>query len=378
MIVDVTHNGRFSMQRCQRGELRFVNGKWAPRSQYGRRCRQLKQAMLEPIGRATMLGPLPRADPMCISIDALELAMRRAAACNIHPTNALMRRAREKLEAARAAQAVERLGEAPPPCAAQEQVLLGDLMQVIGGFLRPLERHRLMRVCTHWQSTLPPPGRAVVEALERVLSGERLRKGFQRLPPSVREEPELVAAQLLVALQRAEAVEARAKRMWECSQRELTTFHFDNSRGRRCKMEALGAAQSRVAALSALRQWEAAHRCAPLRPSTRLEYLPSGLQARTGSLARVCGCPADALAARFAELGLGGGVPRWLGSTAETDTPITEVLNLYGYELGPTSPSPSGLTRADYLRDLLLAIWDGTSIATAAQAGSVAVRASST
>ena len=57
-----------------------------------------------------------------------------------------------------------------------------------------------------------------------------------------------------------------------------------------------------IAALSALRQWEAAHRCAPLRPTLPLEYFPSGLHARVGSLKRVCGCPATALAARFALL----------------------------------------------------------------------------
>ena len=51
----------------------------------------------------------------------------------------------------------------------------------------------------------------------------------------------------------------------------------------------------------------------PLRPTLPLEYFPSGLHARVGSLKRVCRCPATALAARFAELGLGDGVPRRLG-----------------------------------------------------------------
>ena len=103
-------------------------------------------------------------DPMCISTDALELAMRRVAACGVRADSPLMRRARGKLDAARAAQAAEQLGpknEAPPPCAslAQERVLLGEpgLMRIVGGFLRPLARHRLMRVCTHWQAALPPP-----------------------------------------------------------------------------------------------------------------------------------------------------------------------------------------------------------------------------
>lgn len=302
-------------------------------------------------------------DPMCISTDALELAMRRVAACGVRADSPLMRRAREKLEAALAAQAAERLGprtEAPRSCAslAQERVLLGEpgLMRLIGGFLRPLERHRLMRVCTHWQAALPPPGRAVIEALGRVLSGERLQRGFHRLPPSVREEPELAAAQKLVALLRAEAHEAHARRLWERSQRTRVAFQHSCPRGRLRKTECLGAVQSRVAALSELRQWEAAHRLAPLRPTLRLEYFPSGLHARVGSLKRVCRIPATALVARFAELGLGGGsggVPRRLGSAAEADSRLTGVLEFYG-NLGAL-----GLTREDYEQELLVAIWGG-------------------
>ena len=156
-----------------------MNGLWAPRSPRGRRCRQLKQALLEPIDKLLLLATPPLADPLCISTGVLELAMRRAAACGIRSDSALMRRARQQLEHAHAVQELQ-LGwkERPSTCAslAQTQVLLGEpgLMQAIGGFLRRLERHRLMRVCKHWQANLPPPGRTVIEALGRVLSGERL------------------------------------------------------------------------------------------------------------------------------------------------------------------------------------------------------------
>ena len=319
-------------------------------------------------------------------------------------------------------------------------------------------------------------------------TGERLQLGFRRLPHSVRhepellgplhtvtyrytplhlvpsqvrQEPELLVAKALVDLRRAEARERHARHLWVRSRRTRTTYESVSSRGRLCKVEALGAVQARVAALAALRQQEAMYRwvvtydirplhavacryrcarvrpssrldrykplhavtgahgcgrahastvtnrymplhavtcryrCARVRPSSRLDYLPSGMHALAGDLKRVCRCPATVLSKRFAELGLGSAVPRHVPSSRErsgqadasilphpipshpipeadastlphpipshpipeADASIASVLDRYGSVLGPNSPSPSGLTREDYVRDLLVAFW---------------------